>query len=197
MRHLLCLSLVASCFALGACDKLTEKKPEVEALPAIVPDLPEVPTLPPPPHPITYDDGSYSVYGLRRKIRDTIDQGIEVTGTIVEIYEAPPCTEKNEDDCPKVLQPHVWIADTPTESDRMNQLIVVGYAINQKEVDSAKRKAPKGASMSQGEMPIPVDFAVGNKIKASGRFTRISSGFNSSNGLLEYSGHSTLDKPGS
>ncbi len=197
MRLIPILTLIAAFLTVGACDKLTEKKPEVEALPEIVPDLPEVPTLPPPPHPITYDDGTYSVYGLRRKIRDTIDNGVEVTGYIVEIYEAPPCKEKKEEDCPKVLQPHVWIADTPEESDRMNQLIVVGYAINQKEVDSAKRKAPKGASMSGGEMPIPVDFAVGNKIKASGRFTRISSGFNSSTGLLEYSGHTTLAKPSS
>ena len=45
-----------------------------------------------------------------------------------------------------------------------------------------------------GMLPVPTDFLIGAKVKVSGRFARISgTGFNISNGLLEYRGHETLE----
>jgi hypothetical protein len=170
---------------------------QVEKLPDIKPNLPSVPTLPPPPHPVTYPDQSYSVFGLRKKSRATIDSSVSVTGYIVEIYHAPAC-KKNEP-CPKPVAPHTWMADTPNETDPSKRLRLVGYAMNQSEVDEAVAKAKRGQykppPAETGLAGVPTDFAVGNRVNVNGRFTRVSSsGFNQSDGVLEYSGHTTLSQ---
>lgn len=169
---------------------------EVEKLPEIQPNLPPVPTLPPPPYPIQYPDGSYSVYGLKKRLRTTIDNDARVTGFIVEVYKAASCPKG--EDCPKPIAPHMWMADQPTEANSDKRLTVVGYAENQNQIDEAVAKARKGQYKAPpaetGLAPIPTDFNEGNKIVAQGRFTRISaSGFNQSEGLLEYQGHTTLN----
>jgi len=171
----------------------------VERLPDVRPNLPEVPTLPPPPHPIQYPDNSYSVYGLRHRMRNTIDSDVEVTGYIVEIYEPPECPEGER--CPVPAAPHMWIADTQNETDAGKRLMVVGYAENQAQIDEAIEDAERGRAeelteeqIAMGMRPIPTDFHVGNKVKVQGRFVRISgAGFNSSEGLLDYAGHETLE----
>ena len=78
--------------------------------------------------------------------------------------------------------------------------MVVGYAENQAQIDEAVELAQRGRYVppdpASGILPIPTDFAVGAKVKATGRFTRISgAGFNSSEGLLEYRGHQILEPP--
>lgn len=171
----------------------------IERLPDVRPNLPEVPTLPPPPHPVQYGDSSYSIYGLRHRLRNTMDSDVEVTGYIVDIYQAPECPE--DEHCPPPAAPHMWMADTPTETDQGKRLMVVGYAENQAQLDEAIENAERGRAeelteeqLAMGMRPIPTDFAVGNKIKVSGRFTRVSgSGFNSSEGLIEYANHDTLE----
>lgn len=171
----------------------------IERLPDVRPNLPEVPTLPPPPHPVQYDDASYSVYGLRHRIRNTMDSDVEVTGYIVEIYQPPECPEGEH--CPTPAAPHMWIADTRGETDQGKRLMVVGYAENQAQIDEAIEDARRGRTRelteeerAMGMIPIPTDFHVGNKVKVEGRFTRMSgSGFNSSEGLLEYRNHTTLE----
>lgn len=169
----------------------------VERLPDVQPNLPAVPTLPPPPHPTTYPDGSYSVYGVRARLRNTIDTELAVTGYIVDIYTPPECDRRHDPNC-RVLAPHMRIADTRGESDPAKTLMVVGYAENQEQIDEAVELHRRGRyeppPPESGLLPIPVDFAVGNKVKVTGRFTRISSaGFNNSDGLLEYKGHETLE----
>lgn len=172
-----------------------EANVDVERLPDVTPQLPEVPELPPPPHPVQYTDNSYSVFGLRKKMKDTIDSEVEVTGYIVEIYEPPECPEGES--C-EVKAPHVWIADTEGESDAEKRLTVVGYAENQKEVEEAEEQAEKGTyeppDPESGMLPIPTDFAVGNKVKVKGQFTHVSgSGFMSADGVLDYRDHETLE----
>lgn len=160
-------------------------------MPEIVPDLPEVPTLPPPPFPTTYEDDSYSIYGLRSRATKVLDTDLSVTGYIVEVYEPPPCEKRKKEECPKAAMPHIFIADTADQTERAEQLIVVGYADNQEQLERARR-GRKTTTIS-GDVLVPKDLKVGNKVRVKGYFTLISSGgFNTSNGLLEYDSHETL-----
>ena len=169
------------------------EKAEAEQLPEIVPDVPEVPTLPPPPFPTTYEDDSYSVFGLRQRPSKVLDSDLSVTGYIIEIYEPPICKMKNKEECPKAAAPHMFIADTADQTDRAEQLLVVGYADNQEQLARARRG--RKTTTIAGGVVVPRDLAVGNKIRVKGYFTLISSGgFNTSNGLVEYATHETLAK---
>lgn len=191
--RLLGLIFVGALLSAG-CEQVTSaSEPEAEQLPEIVPNLPEVPTLPPAPFPTTYDDDSYSVYGVRSRLTKLLDSDLAVTGYVVDIYEPPVCKKKKVEECPKVAMPHMFIADTADQTDRSEQLIVVGYADNQEQLVRARR-GRKTTTISGGVV-VPRDLAVGNKVRVKGRFTLISSGgFNTSNGLLEYVSHDTLEK---
>lgn len=169
----------------------SEPEPEAEKLPEIIPNLPEVPTLPPPPFPTTYEDESYSVYGLRSRLSKVLDTDLSVTGYIVDVYEPPACKAKKKEECPKVAAPHMFIADTADQSDRAEQLIIVGYADNQEQLARARR-GRKTTTVSGGVV-VPRDLKVGNKVRVKGHFTLTSfGGFNTSNGLVEYASHETL-----
>lgn len=190
------LGLIFAAVLLSAgCEQVTsasEPEAESEQLPEIVPDLPEVPTLPPPPFPTTYEDDSYSVYGLRSRLTKVLDSELAVTGYIVDIYEPPVCKKKKKDECPKVAMPHMFIADTADQTDRAEQLIVVGYADNQEQLARARRG--RKTTTIAGGVVVPRDLQVGKKIRVKGFFTLMSSGgFNTSNGLVEYASHETLD----
>ena len=171
----------------------------VEQLPDVQPNLPTVPNLPPPPHPITYPDATYSIYGLRARLNNTIDNEHTVTGYIVEIYTPPECPEGER--CPLPAAPHTWLADTLGETDPMKRLRVVGYAENQAQIDEAVELHERGRyeppPPESGLLPIPVDFAVGAKVKVTGRFAHTSgSGFSDSAGLLGYRSHEILEPGG-
>ena len=169
----------------------SEPEAEAEKLPEIVPNLPEVPTLPPPPFPTTYEDDSYSVYGLRSRLSKVLDTDLAVTGYIVDIYEPPACKKKKKDECPKAAAPHMFVADTADQGDRAEQLIIVGYADNQEQLARARRG--RKTTTIAGGVVVPRDLKVGNKVRVKGHFTLISSGgFNTSNGLVEYASHETL-----
>jgi len=188
--------MMAGVLLSAGCEQITsasDSEAEAEQLPEIVPNLPEVPTLPPPPFPTTYEDESYSVYGLRQRPAKLLDTDLSVTGYIIEIYEPPPCKKRKTEECPKVAAPHLFVADTPDQTDRAEQLLVVGYADNQEQLERARR-GRKTTTIS-GAVVVPRDLAVGNRIRAAGHFTLISSGgFNTSNGMLEYASHETLAK---
>jgi hypothetical protein len=187
-----------------ACGQEAASDLTVEALPEVQPNLPEVPTLPPPPQPVQLADNSYTVYGVRQRIKQTMDTDVEVTGYIADVYVPPECPEGEH--CPPAAAPHMWLADTPDETDEMKRLTVVGYAENQASIDEAIAEAQAGRreeltqeQRDMGMIPIPVDFAKGAKVKVKGRFTRLSgTGFNISHGLLEYRDHELLEAaPGS
>jgi hypothetical protein len=168
----------------------------IEPLPEVSPTLPAVPTLPPPPYPIQYPDTSYSVYGVRRREATTMDHDQTITGYIVEIYLPPECPEGRT--CPPPAAPHLWIADARDVPADGQRLMLVGYAENQAAIDEAIENARRGREQppesESGIIPIPTDFVVGNKVKVTGRFARVSgAGFNNSEGLLEYRSHETLE----
>ena len=192
----LCVAAMSGSFvvaaAAGCGDNAAASNLQVERLPDVRPNLPPVPTLPPPPHPVQYPDQSYSVYGLRKRIRNTMDTEVQVTGYIVEIYQPPECPAGNT--CPPPRIPHLWIADTADEQDATKRITLVGYAENQQQIDeavaAARRGRPQAPPEDSGLLPIPTDFGVGAKVKVRGQFTRVSAtGFAESEGVLEYRGH--------
>lgn len=188
--------ILAGVLLSAGCEQITsasEPEAEAEQLPEIVPNLPEVPTLPPPPFPTTYEDESYSVWGLRQRPIKLLDTDLAVTGFIMEIYEPPACKERKKEECPKVAAPHMFIADTADQTDRSEQLLVVGYADNKEQLLRARRG--RKTTTIAGDVVVPKDLAVGNKVRVKGHFSLISSGgFNTSNGLVEYASHETLAK---
>ena len=189
-------ALALSVPALSACSGGPAPDLLIERMPDVTPSLPAVPTIPPPPYPVQHPDSSYSIYGLRRRLATTIDTDVVVTGYIVAAYVPPECPEGRT--CPQPSAPHVWIADAANIGEDGQRLMVVGYAENQAAIDEAVENASRGREQppesETGIIPIPVDFNVGAKIKVSGRFARLSgAGFNSSEGLLEYRGHETVE----
>jgi hypothetical protein len=198
-RVWLLLPVFGAALLTAACDtQATGSQVAVEKLPDIKPSLPAVPTLPPPPHPIQYPDGSYSLFGLRKKMKNTMDTDVEVTGYVVETYAPPECPE--DKNCPPARAPHVYVADTKDEQDATKRILLVGYAENQKAIDEAiidtKKGKYKPPDPESGLLPIPVDLFPGAKIKAKARFARVSgSGFAQSDGVLDYRGHTTIEPP--
>ena len=196
-RMIMLVAMSLSLVSLAGCEKAAQDSSQEGAaddgLPKIKPDLPAVPTIPPPPYPITYADESHSVFGIRHRMRYSIDTETAVTGYIISVYEPPVCKEKNKDLCPIEKAPHIWIGDKADEGERAHQLIVVGYADNQKQLDRAQ-KGQRDRSREPNAVKVPTDFAVGNKVKVKGHFTMLAAGFNTSNGLLEYLGHDTVEK---
>jgi hypothetical protein len=190
------LSLGAEALLLSACGPTPASDLTIERLPDVTANVPNVPTLPPPPYPVNWPDSSYSVYGVRRRESVTMDSDVVVTGYIVEVYTPPVCEEGRT--CPTPAAPHMWIADARGVSDPHQRLLVVGYADNQLALDEARELASRGRyeppDPETGLRPIPTDFDVGAKVRVSGRFARISgSGFNVSEGLLEWNTHETLE----
>ncbi len=200
-RILCALALLGLVLPVAGCEKAAEAKVQVEKLPEVKPSLPGVPTLPPPPHPTQYSDQSYTVYGLRRQLRKTIDTDVSVTGYIAKVFVPPECPPKQQ--CPLPPAPHMWMSDVQGETDESKLLLVAGYAENQAAIDDAIKAAKKGKKPTEEELkeqqdmgilPIPTDFYAGVKVKVTGRFSYISgSGFQSSEGVLTYGGHETLE----
>lgn len=191
--YLLAIALVP---VLASCGESRAADLNVEQLPSVTPSLPNVPTLPPPPYPVQFPDQSYSVYGLRRREGTTMDTDVVVTGYIARVYQPEECPEGHT--CPTPAAPHMWVADARGETDETHLLMVVGYAENQIAIDEAREQEahghPQEVDESLGQMLIPTDFYPGAKVTLHGHFTRISSsGFNVSEGLLEYRSHTTIE----
>jgi hypothetical protein len=196
VRALITLSLVSGLSLVAACGPQAAEDLTITPLADVEPNLPSVPTLVPPPHPVQYPDSSYSIYGVRHRRANTTNTEVDITGWIVDVYVPPECEE--EDDCPPATAPHMWIADTAGETESGNRLTVVGYAENQLQLDEAIEAMESGNPIEidpeLGILPVPTDFNIGAKVKIHGRFARISgSGFNISTGLLEYRSHETLE----
>jgi hypothetical protein len=208
---MVCVCVIASLPMASGCEQTAAAqaaaaKVTVEKLPDVKPTLPPVPTLPPPPFPIQYSDQSYSVYGLRRAIRKTINNEVTVTGYIAKVFippvcppEGTPAKEAKEMKCPLPPAPHIWVADTKQEQDNAKMVLVGGYAENQKAIDEAileamKPKKKAAPPEDTGLIPVPTDLNLGAKIKLKGRFTYMSgAGFQSSEGVVDYLGHEVLE----
>lgn len=186
------LTLFAVALGLLGCESGTPVT--VEELPAVSPNLPPVPTIPPPPYPVTYSDESYSIYGARARREQTLNEELTFTAYIVNIFEPPEC---EEEPCPRPTAPHFWIADARDLEDQDKWMRVVGYAERHSDVEEAVELARRGRyeppPPETGLTPIPVDLFVGNKIKITGRFAVGGAGFQESRGLLNYKNHETLE----
>ncbi|MGB0679496.1 MAG: hypothetical protein ACPGUV_07545 [Polyangiales bacterium] len=186
---LLCLPIVAACKGAKQGKDGEGAGAEVERLPDVKPNLPPVPKLPPPKYPVQYDDKSYSVLGLRKRLRQTMDKDVSVTAHVIGMYEAPECPRRKT--CPKPVVPHFWLADEAGEQDVSKRLTVTGYADSEDEVKRAMARAKKGqyefSSPGSGQAGVPTDcLEAGAKVKVRGRFTRVSAtGFNIPDGLVE------------
>lgn len=198
LSWMLCVSVVAGApVGMMGCEQTAAAKVPVEKLPDVKPSLPPVPAIPPPPFPVQYSDQSYSVYGLRRAIRRTINNEVNITAYIAKVYVPPECPPKEK--CPLPPAPHLWLADSKTETDPAKMLLVGGYADNQKALDDALKDAKKGKKAAPppedtGLVPVPTDLWQGAKVKLKGRFTYMSgAGFQSSEGVVDWGGHETLE----
>ncbi len=196
MRRLFWCLLAIALVPLANCGEGRNGDLNIEELPSVTPSLPNVPTLPPPPYPVTYPDQSYSVYGLRRRESTTMDTDVNVTAYIARVYAPEECPEGHT--CPTPAAPHMWIADARGETDESHMLMVVGYAENQIAIDEARdgelHGHPQEVDVESGQLPIPTDFWPGAKVHVVGHFARISSsGFNVSEGLLEWHSHTTIE----
>lgn len=195
-RSRLAFVLALAAAPLTGCGEQAASDLTIERLPDVNPSLPAVPTIPPPPHEVTYADGCYSVYGVRRRAGTTMDTDVCLTGYIVAIYQPPECPQGRTCDPPAA--PHLWVADTRDAGEDGDRIMLAGYAENQTQIDEAVEQARRGRYQppdpESGILPIPTDFGVGAKVKIQGRFTRMSGmGFNVSNGLLDYRGHEIVE----
>lgn len=197
------LSAMAVLFAGASCkSEAPDRKPEsdAETQPERLPKLPEpkmIPSqdrapiprpnlaveLPPPPIdrlegpkvPAKYDDGGYSIAGLRADLDTHIDLGeagttIEVRAFVQEII-VPTCV--GSDGCG---QPHFWVTDAPDVVGRRLALLVGPY-----EFDLSDEEARYFAS----EPKIFVE--VGKQYLFKGNFVRMSdTGFSSPRGVLQF-----------
>ncbi len=192
LAALLMLPVVAGCNPSGAPPPKEEKPPD------FVPNLPAVPTITIPNVPVNFPDGSYSVFGLRKKQKETLRQRVRVTAMVVEIYQKPFCPEGKT--CPPAKMPHLYLADTIGEKNPKYRLTLVGYAEGFQQMAKCKEDAEKGVvqEIPEGvELPPCVwDFEIGRKYLLDGWYTIISShGFQDSDGLMEYKDHKCLDCP--
>lgn len=178
-------------------DDVNARKVTAEKVDTYKPNLPPVPNIPKPSVSETFEDGSHSVYGLRKQIVKTIETQVTVTAYIAKIYQKPACEEGQA--C-FTLMPHLFLADVKDETIEKRLLRVVGYAKSFKEMDDQKEKDAKGIKEELPEgvylPPVIWDWREGYKYKITGRFTRQSGeGFMATDGLLEYQKHECLDCP--
>jgi hypothetical protein len=171
-------------------------------LPEIRPALPQVPSVPLPQHKIQNDDGTWSVYGLRKRVRQTMDEEVRVKAYVVKIFVPEPCPEGQT--CPPPPMPHLWLGDDLDETSESHLLRVVGWATSQAEIEMAREEAAKNKTLTRaevlekigGELPVVWDWQQGKQYIVKGRFTRFAgTGFGAQEGLLEFIDYQCLDCP--
>lgn len=148
--------------------------------------------LPPPPDfdegrvAEKWEDGTWSIYGLRKDIEENVKAGdagqeIEMKGYVQDIYEPPVCGK--DEKCQGGKQPHIWITDKPDEKGKKRAMMVVGYRFTIPDYD-AKRwdKVPD------------VVFEKGKQYTFKGKFKRFSDqGFADARGLLDFTHYKAID----
>jgi hypothetical protein len=126
-----------------------------------------------------YDDGAWSIYGLRHNIDENVKQGdagveIEVRGYVQDIYEPPVCPAGET--CPLGKQPHLWITDKPEDKGKKRAMMVVNYAFTIPEYDAKRWKDVPNVAVQKG-----------TQYTFKGKFKRFSdTGFADARGLLDF-----------
>jgi len=183
--------------ALAACETRAPVVVE-QNMPEIRPNLPPIPDVPPPRHPLQYDEGTWTVYGLRKRINQVMDEEVRAKAYIVKIYEPQPCPEGRT--CPPSPMPHLWLGDDLDETKERNLIRLVGYANSQEDMNKAREDFEKGVEPSEEDLASGIktvwDWQQGKQYMVKGHFARSSgTGFMYSEGLLEYIEHQCLDCP--
>lgn len=133
-----------------------------------------------------YDDGAWSVYGLRKNLDENVKQGeagveIEVRGYVQDIYEPPVCPKGET--CPLGKQPHVWITDKSEDKGKKRAMMVVNYAFTIPEYDIKRWKDVPNVQLAKGEL-----------YTFKGKFKRFSdTGFADARGLLDFVAYKAQD----
>ena len=157
-------AILILCLPLAACD--TPTSGAQTQLPQIKVKLPPPPTFEKKHAPEKYADGTFSVYGVRENIKDTLNKEVRVRGFIIEVYQCPPCPKGKE--CPECDKTHFWLSDR-ANGPKDKALMVVDYP----------KKDPKTRKK--------LKFLTGVQYYVGGQFSKRSvSGFSSSEGLVVY-----------
>lgn len=134
-----------------------------------------------------WEDGSLSIYGLRKSLEENVKEGdkgteIMVKGFVQDIYEPPECPEGET--CPPAKQPHIWIADKEEEKGKKRAMMVVGYQFSIPEWEAEQWK----------DVP-DVQFEKGKRYTFKGTFKRFSdTGFADARGLLDFRFYKVVDE---
>ena len=148
--------------------------------------------LPPPPDfdegkvAPKYDDGAWSVYGLRKDLDANVKAGedgaeIEVRGYVQDIYQPPACVEGEP--CVPGKQPHVWITDKADDKGKKRAMMVVNYAFTIPEYDIKRWKDVPNVVLNKGQ-----------QYTFKGKFKRFSdTGFADARGLLDFIAYKGVD----
>lgn len=152
-------------------------------------DLPPSPNFDEGKAPEQWEDGSFSIYGLRGKLDENVKAGeggkeVQVKGWVQEIYVAPPCPSGAK--CPPSQLPHLWVTDTQRELGKKRALLVVGYEFAIPEFQAKLWKGVPGIVMEKDR-----------RYRLRGRFKRFSdTGFAHDAGLFELVATQQLDDKG-
>lgn len=176
--------LLAALLPFAGCDKGAEAEAETEKKE----EIPNVQIgLPPPPNfddaraPEKWDDGSFSIFGLRADIDEQVKAGdngteVEISGYVQDIY-VPPVCEEDDPFCDLGKQPHFWITDKADTAGKKRAMMVVNYRFKIQDYEADMWK----------DVPDVV-IEKGKQYKFKGKFKRFSdTGFAHNNGLLEFS----------
>lgn len=179
-------------FALVGCDSKDEEALEVKGEeeedqgPPVQVSLPPAPDFDEGKAPEQWDDGSWSIWGLRRDIDKHVAEGeaateITVKGWIQEIYIPPECPEGEQ--CPMPKQPHVWIVDHEGVEGKKRAMMVVNYRFTIPEWEAADWKDVPDVILEKGK-----------RYTFKGIFKQFSdTGFASDRGLIEFKAYKPLD----
>lgn len=153
----------------------SETQPQAAQLPQIKVNLPPPPSFQKDHAPETYPEGAYSVYGVKKNMKDTLNKPVKVKGFLLEVYECPPCPKGTE--CKACRKPHFYLSDR-AGGPKDKALMVVDYP---PEDPQTKKK---------------LTFQVGAQYYVNGTFSKLSgTGFSSSDGLLVYAGANLVSAP--
>lgn len=156
-----------------------EPTPEEEPAPNIKVELPPSPDFDEGKAPEKWDDGAFSIYGLRKDLDRNVKEGeagaeVLVKGYVQDIYVAPECPKGEV--CPPGKQPHVWISDNPEEKGKKRAAMVVNYRFSIPEWDAKRWK---------GQPDVVLEL--GKRYTFKGKFKRFSdTGFAFDRGLIEF-----------
>lgn len=174
LRFGLILSVVLSALLISACQTgeggslIGDDESRQTQLPQIKVNLPPPPSFQKDNPPVTYPDGSFSIYGLRKDMKANLNQHRRVKGFLLEEYDCPECPDKKDKNC-LCRKPHFWLSDR-ANGPKDKALLVTGYP----------KKDPKTKKKMK--------FVTGAQYVVSGVFSKTSgTGFSATDGLIIYS----------